>query len=155
MRIGFALFLLTAVVASGQKAPALSIAPEARKEILGYQLTKERADHLISVLPPMTKFFMSQSQQVLNTWTNYTPSQKVTALTHSPEAMAILKPYQLTPKDYVVGVPALRLAVWRAEGITESPTVFASAANLAFVKANLAQLKPKWEAVDGPPRTGK
>jgi len=48
-------------------------------------------------------------------------------------------------------VPALRMAIWRAEGIPESPKVFASPANLAFAKANLGTLKPKWEAVDGAP----
>jgi hypothetical protein len=149
MRYRFVLGILAAVLALAQP-PAIS--PEARKEILGYQLTIQRADRLISVLPPMTKFFMSQPQQVLATWSTLTPAKKVANLANSPEAMAILKPYQLTAKDYVVGVPALRLAVWRAEGIPESATVFASAANLALVKANFAQLKARWEAVDGPPR---
>ena len=103
----------------------------------------------------MTRFFLSQPQQVLTTWSSLTPAKKIANLANSPQAMNILKPYQLTAKDYVVGVPALRLAMWRAEGIPESPTVFASPGNLSFAKANLAQLKPKWEAVDGPPHPAK
>jgi hypothetical protein len=149
MRYGLMLAILAGTLATAQ-APAMSA--EARKEILNYPLTMQRADHLISALPPMTKFFMSQPQQVLATWSTLTPAKKVANLANSPEAMAILKPYQLTAKDYVVGVPALRLAIWRAEGIPESASVFASAANLAFAKANLKSLKAKWEAVDGPPR---
>ncbi|HEY3839830.1 MAG TPA: hypothetical protein VGL72_24835 [Bryobacteraceae bacterium] len=146
------LFILAGVWAAAQPA---GMSPEARREILSYQLTIPRADHLISALPPMTRFFLSQPQHVLKTWSSLSPAQKIANLANSPQAMDILKPYQLTAKDYVVGIPALRLAMWRAEGIAESPTVFASPANLAFIKANLAQLKPKWEAVDGPPHPAK
>jgi hypothetical protein len=152
MRNGFFVLFLTLTLAAGQTLP---VSPETRKEILSYQLTTQRADHLISVLPLMTQFFMSQPQPVLATWAKLTPAKKVANLEKSPEAMGILKPYQLTAKDYVVGVPALRLAVWLAEGVPESPTVFTSPANLAFVRANLANLKPKWEAVDGPPHPAK
>ena len=65
--------------------------------------------------------------------------------------MAILKKNGLTAKDYIIGVPALRMALWRAQGMAESSLVYASPANLAFAKANLAQLKPKWDAAEGRP----
>lgn len=149
MRNSFALVLLAAALAMGQKFP---VSPDTRKEILSYQLTLARADHIISTLPLMTKFFMSQPQAVLTKWATMTPEGMIASLEKNSQTMAILKANHLTAKDYVVGVPALRMAVWRAEGVPESPKVFASPANLAFVKANLAQLKPKWEAVDGAPR---
>jgi len=43
------------------------------------------------------------------------------------------------------------MALWRAQGMAESSLVYASPANLAFAKANLAQLKPKWDAAEGRP----
>jgi hypothetical protein len=35
-----------------------------------------------------------------------------------------------------------------AEGV-RAPNIIGSAANVAFVKANLAVLKPKWDAANG------
>jgi hypothetical protein len=148
MRNGCCLLLLALSLASGQQ-PAVNL--DARKEILDYPLTTQRADRLISVLPLMTQFFMSQPRDVLDKWVKMTAARKIANLQNSAQAMAILKPYGLTAKDYVIGLPALRMAVWRAEGVPESSKVYASAPNLAFAKANLAQLKPKWEAVDGAP----
>jgi hypothetical protein len=72
-----------------------------------------------------------------------------------PKVAAILKQNGLTAKDYVTGVPALRMALWLAEGLPPGPTIFASPANLAFAKANVAVLGPKWEAVDGTARPAK
>jgi hypothetical protein len=152
MVLALVLFLIAITIVNGQKPP---ITPAARKEILDYPLTLTRADHIISVLPLMTQFFMSQPQDVITKWTAMTPALKIAALGKSPEAMAILKPYDLTARDYVVGVPALRMALWRAQGVAETPGIFASPGNLAFAKAHLSQLKPKWEAVDGPPQPDK
>ncbi len=152
MRNGILLFLpvvlLAGTLATAQSPP---VSPEVRKEILAYQLNMPLADRLISVLPLMTRFFMAQPPKVLASWATQTPAGKITSLKRNSQVMAILKPYQLTARDYVVGVPALRLAVWRAEGVPEGPKVFTSSANLAFAKSHFAQLKPKWEAVDGPP----
>ena len=57
------------------------------------------------------------------------------------------------PRD-LIGVPALRMALMAAQGIN-GPTVVASPANVAFAKANLAQLKPKMDAADGRGSAGK
>ena len=57
-----------------------------------------------------------------------------------PKAMAILQQNGLTAREYLIDVPA--------QGIN-GPTIFASPANVAFAKANLAQLKPKMDAADG------
>jgi hypothetical protein len=45
------------------------------------------------------------------------------------------------------------MAMMIAEGI-QAPDIFASPANVAFVKANLAELRPKWAAANGlsPPK---
>ena len=54
----------------------------------------------------------------------------------------------LTAREYLVGVPALRMAMMIAQG-TQAPNIFASPSNVAFAKANLAELKPKWDAANG------
>ena len=155
MRSAF-LFLLALSFASGQKpATTSAMSPDVRKEILAFELNMPRADHLISALPLMSRFFMSQSPEILAAWGKLSVAKKIANLEKSPQAMANLKPYGLSAKEYIVGVPALRMAMWRAEGVPEGPKVFASPANLAFAKANLAQLKPKWEAVDGVPQPKK
>lgn len=68
-----------------------------------------------------------------------------------PGAMAILKKQGLTAREYLVGVPALRMALARAQfgDAPGSDTLIVSADNLAFAKANLAELKPKLDAADG------
>jgi len=153
MRLGLGVPLAVAFAAAGLLiAQKGAISPDTRKEILRYQLSTIRADNIISTLPLMTKFFMAQPQAVLTKWATMTPDGMIASLEKNAQTMAILKSNHLTAKDYVIGVPALRMSVWRAEGVPESAKVFASPANLAFAKANLAQLKPKWEAVDGAPR---
>jgi len=55
----------------------------------------------------------------------------------------------LAENETQVGVPTLRMALMAAQGAVNSPNVIASPANLAFARANLAQLKPKVDAADG------
>jgi hypothetical protein len=64
-----------------------------------------------------------------------------------PKVASILKQENLTARDYLVGVPALRMALLAAQGAS-GPNIVASPANLAFAKANLAQLKPKMDQAD-------
>jgi len=66
-----------------------------------------------------------------------------------PKSVAILKENKLTSDEYLVGVPALRMAMMMAQGMPASANVVASPANVAFAKANLAELKPKMEAAEG------
>jgi hypothetical protein len=61
--------------------------------------------------------------------------------------MAILKAHQLTTSEYQVGVPALRMALAAAEGMTGS-SIIASPANIAFAKQHLAVLKPRADSVE-------
>jgi hypothetical protein len=72
-------------------------------------------------------------------------------LENDPKAMAILKQNGLTARDYVVGVPALRMALMGTQGMPPSSNIIASPANVAFAKVHLAELKPKMDAADGIP----
>jgi len=74
---------------------------------------------------------------------------RCTGVVKDPKTADILKRNQLTAKDYVVGVVALRMAVLVAGGMPQSTNIIASPSNIAFAKANLSILKPKMEAVDG------
>ena len=77
-----------------------------------------------------------------------TPAERAAQMEKDPKAAAILKEHSLTARDYLVGVPALRMALMAAQG-AGAPNIVASPANLAFARANLAQLKPKMDAADG------
>jgi hypothetical protein len=75
-------------------------------------------------------------------------ADRIAQLERDPKASAIVKENSLTARDYLIGVPALRMALMAAQGIA-GPNIVASPANTAFAKANLAQLKPKLDAADG------
>lgn len=76
-----------------------------------------------------------------------TPAQRLADFEADPKAMAIAKQHGLTVKEYLVGVPALRMALLAAQGMA-GPNIIASPANVAFAQANLAELKPKIDAAD-------
>jgi hypothetical protein len=122
-----------------------------RQAILDYQLTEAKANHLIAAIPQMTKYLMSlpDVRERLARSAKMTPAERLAQLENDPAAMAILKQHELTARDYMVGVPTLRMALMAAQGAADSPNVVASPANVAFANANLAQLKPKLDAADG------
>ena len=121
-----------------------------QQEILNYQLTLPRANQLITAMEAMTKYVMSlpDFQGRMARMAKMTAAERRAQVENDPKAMAILKQNNLTLQDYLVGVPALRMALMAAQGV-KAPTVVASPANLAFAKANLAELKPKLDAADG------
>jgi len=124
---------------------------ETRKAILDYQLTMPRANQLIAALEAMTKYVVSLpdfAERVRKSM-QMTPAQQIAQIENDPKAADILKRNQLTAKDYIVGVPALRMALLAASGLPESLKIIASPANVAFAKANLSVLKPKMDAADG------
>jgi hypothetical protein len=142
--------VMTLCLATDLKAGQSSrTTPEARQAILDYPLNLQRAQQLLAALPEMNKYVAALSREALAKAAARTPAEQLVAMEKEPKVAAILKQNGLTAKDYVTGVPALRMALWLAEGLPPGPTIFASPANLAFAKANLAQLRPKWEAVDG------
>lgn len=144
------LFLGLAGRLAGQ-GESSKVASAQRQEILGYRLTLARANHLITAMEAMTKYVMSlpDFQARLARAMKMTPAERRAEMEQDPNAMAILKRNGLTAQEYLVGVPALRMALMAAQGATSSPAVTASPANVAFAKANLAELKPKMDAADG------
>ena len=145
--------LLVALLVTCAPAPAWAqrgLTPEAQQAIMDYQLTLPRAEHLITALEALTKYLVSlpDYQERLRTSATMTPTERAAQMEKDPKTAAILKDNNLTARDYLVGVPALRMALMAAQGGT-APTIVASPANVAFAKANLAQLKPKMDAADG------
>ena len=130
--------------------------PEQRQAIVDYQLTLPRANSLITSLDAMTKYVVSLPDYAdrLRKAAEMSAAQRLAQIEADPKAMAILKQNNLTARDYLVGVPALRMALILAQGTLAqgSPAagnLVASPANVAFAKANLAILKAKMDAADG------
>jgi len=151
---------VAALVSSLGSAALFAQAPlsqEARDAILGYQLTMPRANALIAAMEAMTKYMLSlpDFQERMVKSMKATPAERRAQMENDPKAAAILKENGVTAQDYLVGVPALRMALMVAQGMPAGPNVVASPANLAFAKANLAQLKPKMDAADSVVRRGR
>ncbi len=148
MRIGLGLLLVMCVAVGPARAQNLS--PQQRQAILEYPLTLPVADHLITAMTAMTKYLISlpDFQERMRKSATMTAAERIAQLESDPKAAAILKENSLTARDYLVGVPALRMALMAAQGAA-TPDIVASPANVAFAKANLAQLKPKMDAADG------
>jgi hypothetical protein len=147
MRTGL-LWLVLCV--AGSPAFAQNLSPQQRQAILDYQLTLPTAGHLITAMEAMTKYLISlpDYQERMRKSATMTAADRIAQLESDPKTAAILKQNSLTARDYLVGVPALRMALLAAQGAT-TPNIVASPANVAFAKANLAQLKPKMDAADG------
>ena len=148
----FVLFAALSVgpVSGVARAQGAGLTPEARQAILAYQLTLPRANHLIAAMQKMTKYVVSlpDFQDRMARSMKMTPAERRAQMEKDPKAMAILKEHGLSTEDYVVGVPALRMALMAAQGAAANAAP-ASPANLAFAKANLSELKPKMDAADG------
>jgi hypothetical protein len=147
MRIGL-LSLVICVAVSPARAQSLS--PQQRQAILEYQLTLPGAEHLITAMQAMTKYMIAlpDYQERMRKSMTMSAAERISQLETDPKAAAILKENSLTARDYLIGVPALRMALMAAQGAT-APNIVASPSNVAFAKANLAQLKPKMDAADG------
>ena len=147
MRIGL-LWLVLCVAAS--LAHAQNLSPQQRQAILDYQLTLAGAEQLITAMQALTKYLISlpDYQERMRKSATMTAADRIAQLDSDPKAAAILKQNSLTARDYLIGVPALRMALMAAQGAT-APNIVASPVNLAFAKANLARLKPKMDAADG------
>ena len=141
-------FGLASHLAGGQ---ASKTSPEERQEVLNYQLTLPRANQLITAMEAMTKYLVSlpDFQDRVVKSMKMTSAERRAQLEKDPKAMAILKQNGLTAQEYLVGVPALRMALLAAQGLANAPNIIASPANVAFAKANLTQLKSKMDAADG------
>ena len=150
MRIVLALLIaLSLGGARSATAQASRLTPEQRDAILGYSLTLDRAHHLIAAMTAVTQYLVAQPdwQQRLRQNANLTGAEQAARMEKDPTISGILKKNGLTAREYLIGVPALRMALMAAQGLT-SPNIVASPANVAFAKANLAELKPKMEDAD-------
>jgi hypothetical protein len=149
MRIRVSLLSLVLCVAASP-ALAQNISPQQRQALLDYQLTLPTAEHLITAMQAMTAYLISlpDYQERMRKAATMPAADRIAQIETDPKAAAILKQNSLTARDYLIGVPALRMALMAAQGAT-SPNIVASPANVAFAKANLAQLKPKMDAADG------
>jgi len=143
--IAIGLVLPIALAAQGATQPA-----QDRQAFLDYPLTLPRANELIAAMGEMTKYMVSRPDlaTVMARSKTMTRPELIAQMERDPKSMAIVKPHGLSARDYVYGVPALRMAMMAAQGLS-GPTVIASPANVAFAKANLATLKPKMDAAEG------
>ena len=153
MRTTIALLaVLSFCLASGPAdGDASKILLQERQAILNYKLTLTRANQLIPAMEAMTKYVVSlpDFRDRMIKSMKMTSAQRLAQVEKDPKAMAILRKNGLTARDYLIGVPTLRMALMAAQGMTNNPAVIVSPANLAFAKANLAELKPKMDAADG------
>lgn len=147
MRVRLLWFVLCVAVLP---AVAQSLSPQQEQAILDYQLTLPGAEHLITAMQAMTTYLISlpDYQERMRKSATMTAAERIAQIEADPKAAAILKQNRLTARDYLIGVPALRMALMAAQGAT-GPNIVASPANVAFAKAHLAQLKPKMDAADG------
>jgi hypothetical protein len=145
-----ALVLVPVVLVSGQTKQT---ATEKNQAILDYQLTMQSANRLITAMEAMTKYVVSlpDFQDRVRKSMTMTPAERLAQVENDPKAMAILKQNSLTAREYLIGVPALRMALMAAQGMPTGPNIIASPANVAFAKAHLAELKPKMDSADGIP----
>lgn len=138
---------LSAGIAGAQGQP---LTEQDRQAILGYSLTLQKANEIIGAAGEMTKYLASRPDiaEVMARSMKMTRPELIAQMERDPQAMAIATKHGLNARDYTYGVPALRLALLAAQGLT-GPSIIASPANVAFAKTNLAELKPKMDAMDG------
>jgi hypothetical protein len=151
MRINIVLLAVLPLIQVPAVAQSSAISAQDRDAILAYPLTLERANHLITAMQAMTQYVVSlpDFQDRIAKAMKMTPAERRAQLEQDPKAMGILKQNGLTAQDFLVGVPALRMALLAAQGAPSGPYLIASPANIAFAKAHLAELKPKMDAADG------
>ena len=139
------LFLLNQSTVSAQ-SPTTSTN---REEILAYKLTLPKAHSLISATRDMSRYAMSlpDFQQRAVKMMTMTTAQQQAEMEADANLVKILKDQGLTAKEYMVGGPALRMAMLIAEG-NASPNLYASPENLAFARKNMAVLKPRADSVE-------
>ena len=126
-------------------------AAQRRQQLLDYELSMPRANQLIAAMDAMTKYVVSLPDfaERARKSATMTPAEQLAQVENDPKAMAILKQNNLTARDYLIGVPVLRMALMVAQGLPPSDRIVASPGNVAFAKAHLAELKPKMDAADG------
>ena len=150
MRAVLVLLITLSLGAAGfAAAQSPGLGPDERNAILGYELTMDRANHLISAMSSLTQYLVSlpDFKERMARSAKLTTAERRAQMEQDPKTSEILKQNGLTARDYLVGVPALRMALMAAQGLN-APNIVASPANAAFAKAHLAELKPKMDQAD-------
>ena len=150
MRTTTLLLLAVLSVSTVRSVSAQGALTQAQRDaILGYSLTLDRANHLITAMSGISRYLVSQPdyKERLAQSAKLTAAEQADRMEKDPKISAILKENNLTARDYIVGVPTLRMALLAAQGVN-SPNIVASPANVTFAKANLTQLKPKMDSAD-------
>jgi hypothetical protein len=143
--------LVALSIGSVQSASAQGGLTQAQRDaILGYSLTLDRANHLIAAMSGISQYLVSQPdyKERIAQSAKLSPAEQAARMEKDPKISGILKDNSLTARDYIVGVPTLRMALLAAQGLN-APNIVASPANVAFAKSNLAELKPKMDTADG------
>ena len=142
-------FLAGLMLCVGQSVLAQTIPNALQQEILAYRLTLPKSHSLITATREMTVHIMGQPdfQARIFKLMQMTPADQRAEMEKDTKAMAILKSHNLTTQEYQVGVPALRMALAAAQGMSSS-SIIASPTNVAFAKQNLAVLKPRADSVE-------
>lgn len=75
------------------------------------------ADKLPATLPEMTRYVVSKPnyQEIVARAAKQTPAERLAAVEADPGSMAILKKHGLSAREYLVGVPTLRMALMKAQ----------------------------------------
>jgi hypothetical protein len=146
MRNMILLLLLGSASASAQT----SLTPDQRQAILDYQLTMPKVISLTGAMEELSEYLASlpNARERGLRLATMSPAELRALTEKDPKAMGILTQKGLSAREYLVGTAALTMAYTiAATGVANNPAIFASPANVAFAKANLAQLKPKMDAV--------
>jgi hypothetical protein len=141
--------ILALVLPAGARAQVAPLAPEQRQAIMDYKLSQVRAGHLITAMGEMTRYVLAQKdfKERMAKLKGTTPAQRLALIEQDTKAMAILRKNGLSAKEYVVGVPTLRMALVAASnGLREG--IVASPANIQFAKTH-GELKARMDSVDG------
>jgi hypothetical protein len=142
-------FLTGLMLCVGQGVLAQGIPNALQQEILAYRLTLPKSHSLITATREMTVHIMSQPdfQARIFKLMQMSPAEQRAEMEKDTKAMAILKTHNLTAQEYQVGLPALRMALAAAQGMS-GPTIIASPTNVTFAKQNLPALKPRADSVE-------
>jgi hypothetical protein len=151
MRRAIVFVVLACALAVPAARAQMPMSDEAKKQILAYQLTLPRANQLIAAMAALSKQMVAAPdfKERMAKLMKMSNAERKAEIEKDPKSAAILKEHKLTVDEYLVGVPALRMAMMVAQGLPPNANVVASQANVAFAKANHAELKPKIDAADG------
>jgi hypothetical protein len=151
--------LITVVALMAAAFPVQPASADDRQEILNYKLTLPLANNLLGALPEVTQLVLSQPdwKERMAKAAHSTLEERAVEAEKSPATVALLKKHGLTPRQYVIGVVSLRMALTAASlpsGVALPSSIVASPENLAFAKAHFTDLKPRMDAADraGVPR---